>query len=98
MGYAAQVHEKTNKQGTCAYHSVDRWYLYTLLNHYRTHAYHVKATRSKRLTDTMELQHKSMTNPTITHADKVMKALEDCAKAIKGVTAGKSSSELRDLQ
>ena len=58
----------------------------------------MKATRSKRLTDTMELQHKSITNPTVTHADMVMKDILDCAEAIKGVTTGKSSSKLRDLQ
>ena len=71
--------------------------MYTSPEHYRTHVCHVKATRSERLTDTMELQHKRITNPNITHADKVMKALVDCAKAIKGVPEGKSSSELQDL-
>ena len=29
MGCEAQIHKKTNKQGTRAYHSVDRWYLFT---------------------------------------------------------------------
>ncbi len=29
MGCEAQVHEKTDKRGTWAYHSVDGWYLFT---------------------------------------------------------------------
>jgi hypothetical protein len=29
MGCNAQVHEKTNKHGTWAFHLVDRWYLFT---------------------------------------------------------------------
>jgi hypothetical protein len=35
MGCEVQVHEKTDKCGTWAYHSVDGWYLYTLPEHYR---------------------------------------------------------------
>ena len=46
----------------------------------------------------MELQYKSIPNPTVTHADKAMNAILDCAKTIKGMTAGNSTSELRDLQ
>ena len=48
----------------------------------------------------MQFQHKRITNPTITHADKVMLALAECVKAIKGLTGGqdKSSPEAKDLQ
>ena len=72
--------------------------MYASPEHYRTHACHVKATSSKLFTNTMELQHKSITNLTVTHAEKVMKVILDCALAIKDVTAGNSTSELRDLQ
>ena len=37
MGCEVQVHEKTDKRGTWAYHSVDGWYLATSPEHYRTH-------------------------------------------------------------
>ncbi len=37
MGCEAQVHEKTNKRGTWAYHLVDGWYLFTSPEHYCTH-------------------------------------------------------------
>ena len=46
----------------------------------------------------MELQRKIIMNSTVTLVDKVMKAIADCTKAIKGVKAGNSSSKLRDLQ
>jgi hypothetical protein len=83
MGCEAQVHEKTNKRGTWAYHLVDRWYLFTSPKHYRTHNCHIRHTKSKRLSDTIQFQHKRITNPTITHADKVMHALADCVKLYK---------------
>ncbi len=47
MGCEAQVHEKTDKHGTWAYHSVDGWYLFTSPKHYRTHNCHIRHTKSK---------------------------------------------------
>jgi hypothetical protein len=86
MRCEAQVHEKTDKCGTWAYHSVDRWYFFTSLEHYRTHNCHIKHTKSERLSDTVQFQHKFITNLSITHADKVMHALAECVKAIQGMT------------
>jgi hypothetical protein len=99
MGCNAQVHEKTDKRGTWAFHSVDGWYLFTSPEHYRTHNCHVKHTKSKRLSNTMQFQHKRITNPSITHADKVMHALADCVKAIQGMTGkDRHSWATKDLQ
>ncbi len=47
MGCEAQVHKKTNKPGTWAYHLVDGWYLFTSPEHYHTHNCHIKHTKSK---------------------------------------------------
>ena len=87
MGCAAQIHKKTDKRGTWSYHSVDGWYLSTSPEHYRTHKYYVKDTRSERLSNTVQLQHKSITNPTISHADKIMPANVDCTDAFKNMGA-----------
>jgi hypothetical protein len=99
MGCEAQVHEKTNKHGTWAYHSVDGWYLFTSSEHYRTHNCHIKHTKSKQLSDTIQFHHKHITNPTITHADKVMHGLADCVKALHGMTSStRNSQTAQDLQ
>ena len=83
MRCASQIHEKTNKRGTWAYHSVDGWYLGTSPEHYRMHRCYVKSTRSERLTDTVQLNHKHITNPEVSGADKVMHAITTCIKSIK---------------
>ena len=83
MGCAVQVHEKTDKRVTWAYHSVDGWYLATSPDHYRTHLFHIKSSKSERFTDTSKFSHKRITRPTITHADKIMASIADCAKNIK---------------
>jgi hypothetical protein len=99
MGCEAQVHEKTDKRGTWAYHSVDGWYLFTSPEHYRTHNCHIKTTKSERLSDTVHFQHKRITNPTITHANRVMHALADCVKALQGMTSNaRNSQAAHDLQ
>jgi hypothetical protein len=101
MGCDAQVHEKANKHGTWAYHLVDGWYHFTSPEHYRTYNCHIKHTKSKRkqLSNTVQFQHKRITNPSITHADKVMHALAECIKAIQGMTGkARNSQAAQDLQ
>ena len=99
MGCNVQVHEKTGKRGTWAFHLVDRWYLLASPKHSCTHNCHVKHTKSKCLSDTVQFQHKRITNPSFTHRDKVMRALANCVKAIHGMT-GKDITSLAmlDLQ
>jgi hypothetical protein len=97
MGCAVQVHEKTDKRGTWVYHSVDGWYLSTSPKHYRTHRCHIKATKSEWVSDTINFSHKHITRPTITHADKVMNVITDCAKAIKDITSSNGAEEMQKL-
>jgi hypothetical protein len=98
MGCEAQIHKKTNKRGTWAYHSVDGWYLFTSPEHYPTHTCYVKATKSEHYLDTVRFKHKNITNPTITNADKVMQALVECVKTITGATGGTTAQDAKDLQ
>ena len=98
MGCAAQIHEKSDKRGTWQYHSVDGWYLNTSPLHYRTHVCHIKETKKERLTDTVQFQHKRITNPTVSHADKVMHAIQQVIREIKNLGGIANSQEARDLQ
>ena len=97
MGCNVQVHEKSDAQGTWAFHSVDGWYISTSPEHYRTHWCHIKATNSERFSDTVEFQHKHITNPTIKPADKIMKAIASCIETIQGIPAFKANSDLQQL-
>ena len=69
MGCEDQVHEKTDKRSTWAYHSVDGWYLSTSPEKYRTHLCHIKTTNIERFTDTAQFSHhniKKMQSPILT--------------------------------
>jgi hypothetical protein len=59
---------------------------------------HVKDTRSERLTDTAHFSHKNITKPTVTHADKIMAAIAECAKAIKAMGSENGADEMEQLQ
>jgi len=100
MGCEVQVHEKTDSRGTWAYHCVDGWYLYTSPDHYRTHVCHIKETKSDRLSDTVHFKHKNITNPELTHADKIMKAIASLSSILKckPSIANKHQEEIRELQ
>ena len=97
MGCEAQVHEKTDKRGTWAYHSLDGWYLNTSPEHYRVHNCHIKSTKAERLTDTIQFKHKNITNPTLSHSDKLMNVLANCKAALLGHLDFKSDSNLKEL-
>jgi hypothetical protein len=98
MGCEAQVHEKTDKRGTWAFHSLDGWYLNTSPEHYRVHNCHIKSTRAERLSDTVQFKHKHITNPTLSHSDKLMNALANCKAALMGKINNESDHSLEELR
>ncbi len=97
MGCNVQIHEKSDSRGTWAFHSVDGWYLNTSPEHYRTHKCYVKHTNNERFSDTVEFQHKRITNPTVTPADKIMKAISSCMETIRSMSAFNSNNDLQQL-
>ena len=50
------------------------------------------------LENIQNLQHKHIKNPEISHAEKVVAAISECAKAIKGMTATENDPNMRQLQ
>ncbi|KAL7502572.1 hypothetical protein ACHAXN_003578 [Cyclotella atomus] len=98
MGCEVQVHEKTDKRGTWAYHSVDGWYLYTSPEHYRVHNCQIKQTKKERLSDTVQFKHKHITNPTLTPTDKLMNALANCKAALEGKLNEHPNEQLQQLR
>ena len=74
MGCAVQFHIKPSRRKTFGEHSSDGWYLKTSPEHYQAHLVFVKATRTKRITDTVFFKHKFITQPTVTKADAIFNA------------------------
>ena len=97
MRCEVQVHEKADKRGTWAYHSIDGWYLATSPEHYQTHVCHIKHTNSEWLSDTVQFKHKHITNPLLTHANKIMRALSHCIHALKGKRATATEQDIGDI-
>ncbi len=94
----APIHKKTDTRGTWAYHSVNGWYIHTSPKHYQTHVWHIKSTRSKRLSDMVDFKHKRIPNPTVTQADEIMTAIQEVVQTIKGLGGVQHSQETCKLQ
>ena len=88
----------TDKCGTWSYHSLDGWYLSTSPKHYHVHNCYIKSTSTERLTNTMQFQHKSITNPTISPQDKIMLALANYKTALAGMMSGGPNQQMEELQ
>ncbi|KAL7474744.1 hypothetical protein ACHAW6_000701 [Cyclotella cf. meneghiniana] len=79
-------------------HSGNGWYLYTSPEQYQAHNCHIKATKIERLTDTIQFKHKNITNPTVSHHDKIMHALANCKASLEGLMNGAANQQLDELQ
>jgi hypothetical protein len=98
MGCAVQLYESINKRGTWADNSTDGWYLGTSNKHYRCHIIYVKKTRSKRIPDTVFFKHQYITQPTLTQADIIIKAIDDLTHALKRRQNVKGNAQLEALE
>jgi hypothetical protein len=98
MGCAVQLHKSSERQGTWAENTTDGWYIQTSPEHYGCHKIHVKKTNSKRVSDTIFFKHKYITQPTLTSADILTKAINNLAHALKGRRNMKGIMESEALQ
>jgi hypothetical protein len=83
MGSAVQMHEKPTQRKSWAPHSIDGWYIGTSLEHYRAHKIRTKETKAARISDTVYIKHKYLTEPTVTPADAVVAAAQKLTQALK---------------
>lgn len=99
MGCKVQIHEKSDNRGTLVYHSVDGWYLYTLSEHYCTYncIKNSPGANDKRLSDTVQFQVKDITNPTVTHADKLIITIVTCINTVCNLCNGKKENNIHNL-
>ena len=98
MGCAVQFHIKPNRRKSWGEHSSDGWYLTTSPDHYRCHNIFVKATRAKRISNTVYFKHKHITQPTLTTEDLIIKAIQDFSQAIKGSKKLGSNTQIDAIQ
>ena len=98
MGCAVQIYESRERRGTWAEHTTDGWYLETSKEHYRCHKVHVKRTNSERITDTVFFKHRYITQPSVTSADILTKAIDDLSAALKQQRNTKGIKEMEALR
>ena len=98
MGCKVQIHESKERRGTWAPNSTDGWYLQTSLEHYRCYVIYVKQTKNERISDTVYFKTKYITQPTLTDADVITKALNDLSQALKRKNNTKGLEQIEALK
>jgi hypothetical protein len=98
MGCAVQLHQSNEIRTTWAMKTIDGWYLQSSLEHYRCHVIYVKQTKSERISDTVFFKTKYLTQPTLTPADVISKALIDLTQALKGNCNQKGIDQIEALK
>ena len=84
MGCAVQIHQGSERRASWAANAIDGWYLQISPEHYRCHVIYIKQTKNERISDTVFFKTKYITQPTLSRADIVSKALNDLTQALKG--------------
>ncbi len=94
------VRPRYMKKPTNAVHGHFIWLTDGISSHHQNIIAHtIVISSTPRANDFQTFQHKRITNPSITHADKVMQALAECIKAIQGMTGKARNSQVtHDLQ
>jgi hypothetical protein len=98
LGCTVQFHNKPSRRKTFGKHSSDGWYIKTSPEHYRAHVFFVKATRAKRITDTVFFKHKYITQLTVTKADAIVAAYRKLTDAINGIEHSQDDANIEALQ
>jgi hypothetical protein len=98
MGCTVHMRESRDRQGTWAGHSINGWYLGTSPEHYRCHIIYTKGTQSKRISDTVFLKTKFITQPTLTPANTVVNAITNLTNALKGTRNVKGIQDIEQLK
>ena len=83
MGTEMLMHLKPVRRHSWGYHALKVWYIVTARKHYRV-LKGLDDSGAVRLTDTWKLKHHSLTVPTITATDRIVKATQDLTAAIGG--------------
>ncbi len=97
MGCAVQIHKSSEQRGTWAANTINGWYLQTSPEHYQCHQIYVKKTKSERISDTVFFKHRYLTQPTVTSADTIIKALGELTHALKGRRNMKGIEQIKSL-
>ena len=83
LGCAVQFHVKPKNWASWGEHSMDSWFVWTSPKHYQCDEIFIKATWWTRISDAVFFKHKYITQPTVTPADAIIKALQDMTQALE---------------
>ena len=100
IGIESMAHDKPRRRKTFAQHCSKGWILGTSPEHYRCYNHWSNDTRTTRITATVFLKHKYITNPVMTPADAITAAAANLAHTIENNVKAQhiDQTKLNDLK
>ena len=92
------MHESTIRQKMWDQHSLTGWYLGTSLEHYRSHIFFCKKTKSDHISDTFYIKFHYITQLMPMPADILITAVEGLKSAVRQASNDPVKNELTALQ
>ena len=77
IGCAVQVHIPRDRRRTWGLRAQRGWYIGYAPDHYRLHTFVDNITKAECVSGAVEFKHKRITNPQLSHDDKIMRAYQD---------------------
>ena len=73
------------------------WYIGCALDHYRLHTLVDKVTKAEYVSGAVDFKHKRITNPQLSHDDKIMRAYQDLQAKVTGKPNTRGAADLQQL-
>jgi hypothetical protein len=82
-GAVMLIYKRPENRTTFEHNAKQSWYIGPCLNHYQTFKTILPSTGATRMSDTVKMKHHTITIPTLTPADKILKAACQLDSTIK---------------
>ena len=98
LGCAVYVHVPPEARRTWGVKTRPGWYVGFSPDHYRCSRNVDRRTKKESVSQTVVMKHKRITNPTVTHEDKVVHAVRQLHSSVQGMTNARGDEAMRELQ
>ena len=82
-GTKAMTHVKPQRRESWGYHAEKAWYVGPAMKHYRCYTVVSANTKRSKISDTVAFQHHTVEVPTVTPADRIIRAAKELNAAIR---------------
>ena len=97
-GTKALAHVKPNTRASWGFHAEKAWYVGPAMEHYRCYKVVSATTKRSKISDTVSFQHHTVSLPTVTPADRIIRAAKELNAAIRNKPSDMPTDQVRAIE